>query len=153
MRYDVVIVGAGLGGLECAYILAKKGLNVCVLEKEAQVGGCLQMFRRRGYAFDTGFHYVGGLGDGEPLNRLFSYFGLLDLPWVRMDSDAFDEVCIGGRQYLYANGFDNFAARMADYFPRRREQLKRYVATLKEVNDNIVHSFDRRSAEDVYTQS
>lgn len=153
MRYDVVIVGAGLGGLECAYILAKKGLNVCVLEKEAQVGGCLQMFRRRGHAFDTGFHYIGGLGDGEPLNRLFSYFGLMDLPWVRMDSDAFDEVCIGGRQYLYANGFDNFAARMADYFPRRREPLKRYVATLKEVNDNIVHSFDRRSAEDVYTQS
>ncbi len=152
-RYDVLIVGAGLGGLECAYILAKKGLSVCVVEKETQVGGCLQMFRRRGHAFDTGFHYVGGLGDGEPLGRLFSYFGLTELPWVRMEAEAFDEVTIKGRQYLYANGFDNFASRMADYFPRQRDALRRYVRTLKEVYDNIEHSFDPRSAEDVYTQS
>ncbi|MBR6491967.1 MAG: FAD-binding protein, partial [Bacteroidales bacterium] len=33
MKYDVVIIGAGLGGLECAYILAKNGLKVCILEK------------------------------------------------------------------------------------------------------------------------
>ena len=72
----VVIIGAGLGGLECGYILAKNGMKVTVLEREAQVGGCLQTFRRGAALFDTGFHYVGALGEGESLHTLFSYFDL-----------------------------------------------------------------------------
>lgn len=32
-RYDMVIAGGGLAGLECAAILAKEGMHVCVLEK------------------------------------------------------------------------------------------------------------------------
>ena len=42
----VIVIGAGLGGLECGYILAKNGMQVTVLEHEGQVGGCLQTFRR-----------------------------------------------------------------------------------------------------------
>ena len=99
MNYDVIIIGGGLGGLECGFILARHGLNVCVLEQHTQVGGCLQTFRRKGVTFDTGFHYVGGLGEGESLYPFFRYFGLLDLPWQRMD-DLFDEVIIGERPYL-----------------------------------------------------
>ena len=57
----VVVIGSGLGGLECGFILAKAGMQVTVLEKEPQPGGCLQTFRRGGVLFDTGLHYVGGL--------------------------------------------------------------------------------------------
>ena len=42
---NVVIIGAGLGGLECGYMLAKCGMRVTVLERETQLGGCLQTFR------------------------------------------------------------------------------------------------------------
>ena len=69
--YDAAIIGAGLGGLQCAYILAKRGMKVVVVEKGQLLGGCIQTFARRGRKFDTGFHYVGGLDDGQPLNRLF----------------------------------------------------------------------------------
>ena len=67
-RFDVAILGGGLGGLQCGYILAKNGLNVCVIEKNPLAGGCLQSFRRRGAGdticeFDTGLHYVGGLDE------------------------------------------------------------------------------------------
>lgn len=34
MKYDVVIIGSGLGGLECAHILSKAGKRVLVLEKK-----------------------------------------------------------------------------------------------------------------------
>ena len=56
MRYDVIIIGSGLGGLECGYILSRAGKRVLVLEKGTQPGGCLQSYRRHGLAFDTGFH-------------------------------------------------------------------------------------------------
>ena len=61
-KYDVIIIGSGLGGLQCAYILAKHGYKVAIFEKESQHGGCLQIFRRKGYTFDTGMHYIGALG-------------------------------------------------------------------------------------------
>ena len=153
MKYDVAIIGSGLGGLQCAYILAKKGLNVCVLEKNPIVGGCLQTFRRGQTEFDTGFHYVGGLDDGQPLNAIFQYFKLMNLPWHRLDNDAFDEVRIGGQSYFFANGYDRFADTLAEQFPHQHDNLKRYVAMLKNVGDGLKNSFKPRSEEEVFTQS
>lgn len=34
MKYDAVIIGSGLGGLECAHILSKAGMSVLLLEEE-----------------------------------------------------------------------------------------------------------------------
>lgn len=139
---SVIIIGAGLGGLECGYILAKNGMKVTVLEREAQVGGCLQTFRRGAALFDTGFHYVGALKEGESLHTLFSYFDLMNLPWKQLDEDCFDEVVIGDETFAFANGHDRFYERMAARFPREREGLKKYVAFLKQVGDHIFDSFD-----------
>ena len=107
-RNSVIIIGAGLGGLECGYILAKNGMKVTVLEREAQVGGCLQTFRRGGTLFDTGFHSVGSLGEGESLHTLFNYFDLMSLPWKKLDEDCFDEVVIGEDTFAFANKHQRF---------------------------------------------
>lgn len=149
----VVVIGAGLGGLECGYILAKCGFKVLVLEREAQIGGCLQTFRR-GYAtFDTGFHYVGGLAEGESLNLLFTYFDLMDLPWCQLDEDCFDEVVIGDRSYAFANGHDRFAESLAEHFPAEREELKRYTQFLRQVGDRIFESLSPKEGEMPYSWS
>lgn len=149
----VVIIGAGLGGLECGYILAKCGFKVVVLERESQLGGCLQTFRR-GYAtFDTGFHYIGGLSEGESLNRLFTYFDLMGLPWYQLDRDCFDEVVIGNRSYAFANGHDRFVETLAAHFPAEREGLKRYTSFLRQVGDHIFDSLLPKSEEEFLTQS
>lgn len=137
----VVIIGAGLGGLECGYILAKNGMKVTVLEREAQVGGCLQTFRRGTALFDTGFHYVGALDEGEALHTLFSYFDLMNLPWKKLDEDCFDEVVIGENAFAFANKHQRFYERMSSRFPQEREGLKKYVDFLKQVGDHIFDSF------------
>ena len=137
----VVIIGAGLGGLECGYILAKNGMKVTVLEREAQVGGCLQTFRRGAALFDTGFHYVGALDEGESLHTLFSYFDLMNLPWKKLDEDCFDEVVIGENAFAFANKHQRFYERMSSRFPKEREGLKKYVDFLKQVGDHIFDSF------------
>ena len=142
MKKDhVIIIGAGLGGLECAYILAKNGMKVTVLEHEAQVGGCLQTFRRGAALFDTGFHYVGALGEGESLHTLFNYFDLMNLPWKKLDEDCFDEVVIGNDSFRFTNGHQTFAETMGAYFPKEREGLRKYVEFLKQVGDHIFGVF------------
>ena len=140
-RGSVIIIGAGLGGLECGYILAKNGMQVTVLEHESQVGGCLQTFRRGAALFDTGFHYVGALDEGESLHTLFSYFDLMGLPWKKLDEDCFDEVVIGEDTFAFANKHQRFYERMAARFPKEREGLKKYVDFLKGVGDHIFDAF------------
>ena len=153
MKYDVVIIGSGLGGLQCGYILSKHGLNVCVLEKNAQPGGCIQSFRRGKHTFDTGFHYVGGLDARQPLYRLFDYFGLMDLPWYRMDENGFEEVIFHDKSYLFANGYERFAETLSEQFPYRRENLRKYAGFLRNVSDNIFNSFVRKNKVDLYGKS
>lgn len=147
--YDFVITGAGLAGLEFGYLMAKKGHSVCVLEKNASIGGCLQTFKRNGQLYDTGFHYVGGLDEGQPLRTLFKELDLLDLPWKRLDNDAFDEIIIGGEHYFFANGFENFAKKIINDYKSNGHEISKesvegifeYSKFLKEVGENIFNVF------------
>ena len=138
MAKTAAIIGSGLGGLECALILARRGYAVTVLEKHpTRAGGCLQSFVRAGKTFDTGVHYVGGLGEGESLNRLFGEFGLLDLPWKQINPDCVDEIVLDGKAYPLASGYRNFVDRLAEIFPSEKEGLERFVATLSDVGSHI----------------
>jgi len=50
----VVVIGAGLGGMSAAIMLAQKGFQVTILEKNAQVGGKLNQLQTKGFSFDLG---------------------------------------------------------------------------------------------------
>jgi len=138
--YDIVIAGSGLGGLQCAYILAKEGYKVCVIEKHYVLGGCLQSFTRNNCVFDTGMHYVGSLDKGQMLWRFFKYFNLLDNVKVKkMDMDVFDLINITGDEYKLAQGHDNFTETLAHYFPNERKGIETYVDKFKEIRKAISH--------------
>ena len=135
-RFDAVIIGSGLGGLCTAYILAKEGMHVCVLEKNRQIGGSLQIFSRDKTVFDTGVHYIGGLDEGQNLNRYFKYFGLMDsLKLQRLDMDRYDVISFDGdeNEYPHAQGYDNFVEQLARYFPKEREGLQLYINKIREI--------------------
>ena len=139
-EFDVVIVGAGLGGLQCAVTLAREGMSVCVLEMNQQLGGSLQVFSRNKTVFDTGVHYIGGLEPGQNLHRYFSYYGIMDkLKLRRMDMDAFDVVELQGdpEQYPHAQGWDNFVDRLAALFPGERGALERYARLVRDTCDRF----------------
>lgn len=137
MKYDIIIIGSGLGGLQCAYILAKQGYHVCVLEKEIHPGGCVQSYKRKGVALDTGLHYVGGLAPGNSLYPIFKYMNLMNLPWQHLDAEGFDRVMIGGRDFAYAEGLDAFVETLAREFPSEREGLRRYADLMENIGKHL----------------
>ncbi|MGB0887325.1 MAG: phytoene desaturase family protein [Vicingaceae bacterium] len=133
-EYDFVIIGSGLGGLECAYILAEAGHSVVVLEKNHQIGGNLQVFSRDKSIFDTGVHYIGSLDEGENLDQFFKYFGMRDsLKWKRMDEDCFDLIRIGGEEFKYAQGYEKFAASLSEQFPEEKEAIYKFCDEIKSI--------------------
>jgi phytoene desaturase (3,4-didehydrolycopene-forming) len=58
MDYDAVVIGAGLGGLSCAAMLARSGFKTLVCENTGQVGGCCSTYEYQGYRFDIGASVV-----------------------------------------------------------------------------------------------
>lgn len=146
MKYDAVIIGSGLGGLECAHILSKAGMSVLLLERGTQAGGCLQSYRRHGLAFDTGFHYVGGLDEGQSLHSAFRHLGLLRLPWQRLDNH-FDRVTIGNQTFNFAQGYDAFVETWTATFPAERDALNRYADMLKQCDEQQFDALNPQTGE------
>jgi C-3',4' desaturase CrtD len=68
----VVVVGAGIGGLTTAALLAHRGYQVLVLDQAIVPGGCASTFKRRGFTFDVGATQVAGLEAGGIHHRIFS---------------------------------------------------------------------------------
>jgi len=135
---SVVIIGSGFGGLVCAHLLAQAGERVTVLERQVQPGGCLQSYRRGGHSFDTGFHYVGGLAEGQRMHAIFSRLGLMQLPWQRLDAEGFDRVTIAGDTFSFAEGYECFAQQLAERFPHQKTALGKYVDMLRETDETAL---------------
>jgi len=133
-KYDVAIIGSGLGGLVCGYILSKNGYKVAIFEQGTQPGGCLQTFTRKGVKFETGVHYLGSMEEGETLNLFFKYLSLFkDLKLSPLDPAGFDVISFKNKQYQFATGYENFIETLAQKFPAERNNIKYYAKKIREI--------------------
>lgn len=76
MNSNVVVVGAGFGGLSTAILLARLGLRVTLVEGAAQPGGCLRSYSRQGVDCPVGVHYFGAAAPGEVLGDFIDLLGI-----------------------------------------------------------------------------
>ncbi len=78
MKYDIIIIGAGLGGLTAGAKLAKEGRRVLLIEQHDKPGGCATTFRRKDFVFEVGLHEMDGLDKRDIQTRIFSDLGVFD---------------------------------------------------------------------------
>jgi phytoene dehydrogenase-like protein len=78
MKYDAIIIGAGLGGLTAGAKLAKEGKKVLLIEQHTIPGGCATTFKRKDLTVEVGLHEMDGLDKDDPKIKIFQDLGVLD---------------------------------------------------------------------------
>jgi all-trans-retinol 13,14-reductase len=135
MIYDFAIIGAGAAGMTAAITLAKLGRSVALIEASNQIGPLLRGFKRKGVFFDTGFHYSGGLGDGEILDIFFRYLGLSShLEKEPFDPNGFDLIRFPdiGFEFLFPYGYHQIKQRLCETFPSEEDTVSKYLMEIME---------------------
>ena len=125
--YDTIIIGSGMGGLATAAILSKQGQKVLVLERHYTAGGFTHIFKRKGYEWDVGIHYIGEMHrENSILRKLFDYVSDGQLKWADM-GEVYDRIVIGDQQYDLVKGVKNFKDQLISYFPEEEPAIHKYV--------------------------
>jgi len=126
-NYDSIIIGSGMGSLTTAAILSKEGQKVLVLERHYTAGGFTHVFKRKGFEWDVGIHYIGEVQrESSVIKKLFDYISDAQLKWADM-GDVYDKIVIGDKQYDFVKGVQNFKDKMLGYFPDEKQAIDKYV--------------------------
>ena len=121
--WDAIVIGSGMGGLGVASLLgAKLGRRALVLERHYTAGGFSHTFRRPGYEWDVGVHYVGQTSARSAMGRMFAETFGDAVKWEPM-GEVYDTVVLGGRRYEYVVGRERWRTRMHEYFPGERAAI------------------------------
>ncbi|MBC8043445.1 MAG: FAD-dependent oxidoreductase [Rhizobacter sp.] len=157
-QLDVIVIGAGIGGLTTAALLQHRGLSTLTLEQHTVAGGSASLFRKKGYTFDAGasmFYGFGKHGTGGTLNlhrRIFELLGIevrtvfdpVQIHYHLPDADS------AGHFYSVRTHYDRekFFAELIQKFPHESEGIRKFYDELEAVYD-IISSFPAGSLEDV----
>ncbi len=146
MRYEVVVVGAGLGGLTTAALLAARGVSVCVVEKESRAGGCATPFMHGGYEFEPGAGLYACWQPGEIHARVFAELKVAP-PAVTLRRPAYVvrlpdiiDVPVGGASD------EEFAAHLRAAFPECAAAAVAFYRELEPLADALHRAAQRTPA-------
>jgi all-trans-retinol 13,14-reductase len=128
--FDAIVVGAGLGGLVAGAILSRRGARVLVVDRHYVAGGNATIFKRRGYEFDVGLHYIGACGSRDAVPRILRAAGAEAVEFEELDPDGLDTLVFPDFTFRVPKGIPAFRRRLLEQFPDEQRGIDRYLAFL-----------------------
>lgn len=134
-KYDYAIIGMGIGGLTTGALLAKAGKKVVIFEQHYVPGGYGHTFKRKGFSFCPGWHYVWNCGKGEAVYNMLKKLGLeKEVTFEKLDPKGFDRVVSKEIDYKIGSGFERECSRLSEMFPNYGKQIKKYFYIIEKLN-------------------
>jgi phytoene dehydrogenase-like protein len=137
---NVIIVGAGIGGLSTGILLLLLGYRVTVVEKNPRPGGLMRSYLRGGVDCPVGVHYVGALGPSEPLGKMFRALGISveDLFCAMGSSGVVDRYLFDDFVFDMPPGMDAYERNLRQACPAEFPALDILMNSLREISRQMM---------------
>jgi phytoene dehydrogenase-like protein len=146
--YDVIVIGAGLGGLTAAALLARAGRKTLVVERNESVGGAASTYKAGDMLVEASLHETSDPGDPiDPKHSILARIGILDaMEWV--PTGAIYEVRGGpvGQPFVLPDGFAAARAALADRFPFAKSGIATVLGDMERIAVGLGTLSRRREA-------
>ena len=148
-NYDVIVIGAGNGGLAAAATLAEKGKKTILFEKHNIPGGCGTSFRRGRFEFEVALHQLSHLGTEEkpgPLRQQFRRYGIeKEIEWIEIE-ELYRVNFPDGTGISIPVGREKCVDFLSQEFPEEAANVKRYFDTVYQFAEEAA-AFAAKSAQ------
>jgi all-trans-retinol 13,14-reductase len=126
---DVIIIGAGMAGLTCGCLLAKKGLRVFIIEKNQKAGGCCTSFQKDGFSFDLSVQSIGECQQGGRIWSLLKALDLLDrIHFIPLEPAR--EYHFPNQKVIQSSHLNTHIETLSSLFPNERRGIQQIYDTL-----------------------
>ena len=138
MDCEVAVVGGGIGGLTVAALLSQRGVDVCLLEREPQVGGCAASFEKFGYKFDPTDGLYTGWADGDIYSRIFSELSVAP-PQTRPLHPSYVVSLPDGEEVSVTGDLEQLESELSRAFPECRDLAISFYRKLSITSSALDH--------------
>ncbi len=146
MRYDTVIIGAGMSGLSAGVRLAYYEKKVCILERHTTIGGLNSFYRLRRRNYDVGLHAITNYAEpGTKRGPLSKLLRQLRMTWEDFDlrPQLRSSIVFPDCRLQFTNHFNDFVEQIAESFPGQIDGFQKLV---QRIADHDALNLDRASA-------
>lgn len=143
MKYDTVIIGAGMSGLSAGVRLAYFEKNVCILERHTTIGGLNSFYRLRKRNYDVGLHAITNYAEpGTKAGPLSKLLRQLRMKWEDFDlrPQLESRIAFPGCMLSFTNDFNCLLEDIAREFPKQVDGFRRL---LQKINDHDALNLNR----------
>ena len=140
-KYDVIIIGAGLGSLTAGALLAKRGIDVLIVEQQYLPGGACTSFRREDRIFDSGAALFFGFGtEGFHPERIL--MNSLEEELDIIPREAFFRLNLEGKIINFYKDINRFVGELKKAFPEEKEELEAFYSFLMDFYNTNIRGYE-----------
>ena len=127
---QVVIIGAGLAGLTAGIYARQSGFDATIYESHTIPGGASTSWRRRGYYFEGGLHWLTGSSEKTQLNKLWREVGALDDTVTIYYRDPFFSFEQDGKRACLYRDVEKLRAHLTRLSPADKKEIDKLCADI-----------------------
>ncbi len=136
-HYDVIVVGSGIGGLTAAALLAKKGVDVLVIEYHYMPGGACTSMRRQDVTFDVGVGMMFGFGE-TGFNPHVFVMNELEEEIDIIPHECLYQMKIKDKNLTFWRDFERYFKELVSLFPKQEKELRNLYDYFHKLYEDII---------------